>query len=262
MASVTGLSPKREQRYQERLLLRIASRFEPLYRREIASTMKELAKYPNNIGKQAEILANHGQSIQRILNNEYNVSFELFGERLLDSMLKSAGKFEVKRELPSTEVFNRQQQGWIRINGAQKVTQIVGTTEKQAMGIINEAIAEGTAEGLGERELGNLVISRINDVAGQLSTLRGRMIARTEGHNAAQASQDEAARATELPMMKEWVASGGERTRTTHSRANGQIVSMNESFNVGGESLRYPGDTRGRAEEVINCRCIVAYIPR
>ena len=62
-------------------------------------------------------------------------------------------------------------------------------------------------------------------------------------------------------MKREWVAAQGERTREDHSAANGQIVSMNQPFIVGGEELMYPGDPNGSAENVINCRCIVAYVP-
>lgn len=259
--SVTGLSTQREQQYQERLLLRLASRFEPMYRREIKRAMTELGRYPNNTGKQAEVLANHGQRLNKILTSEYNASFELFGERLLNSFMKSHRKMEVKKEIPATTLYNNQQQGWISINASRKVTQIAGTTEKQAMEIINTYLADAVADGLGERETALLIQKNIAAVGGQLSTLRARTIARTEGHNASQASQDIAARSSELPMTKEWVSSGGERTRETHSDADGQVVSMNDSFTVGGDSLMYPGDPNGSAEETINCRCIVAYIP-
>jgi uncharacterized protein with gpF-like domain len=233
-----------------------------MYRKEILKTMRLLGDNFNSIGKRAEILANHGQAVKKIISNEYNAAFQVFGGRLLDSLLKSNRDFEKKREVPATDTFDREQNLWIIQNGAAKVTQIVGTTEKQAEEIINTVTAQAVRDGLGEIQTGKLIRESINEVGGQLSRFRGRMIARTEGHNAQMASQDLAVRSTEIPMMKQWVASAGERTRDTHRDANGQIVNMNDAFEVGGEKLMYPGDQRGSAEETINCRCVAVYIPR
>lgn len=45
------------------------------------------------------------------------------------------------------------------------------------------------------------------------------------------------------------------RTRDEHSRAHGQIVGLQETFNVGGERLMYPGDPTGSPTNIINCLC-------
>lgn len=55
---------------------------------------------------------------------------------------------------------------------------------------------------------------------------------------------------------KQWVARHDERTRSTHAAANGQRVPLDQPFSVGGAALDHPGDRRGPAGEVINCRCI------
>lgn len=56
-------------------------------------------------------------------------------------------------------------------------------------------------------------------------------------------------------MVKTWVAVGDSRTRDAHKHAHGQIVDLNEAFDVGGEKLMYPGDPNGSPENIINCRC-------
>jgi uncharacterized protein with gpF-like domain len=61
-------------------------------------------------------------------------------------------------------------------------------------------------------------------------------------------------------MRREWIAASGERTRSSHNAADGQTVGMDEPFIIGGESLDYPGDPSGSADNVINCRCAVGYI--
>src|SRR6185312_12267027 len=45
---------------------------------------------------------------------------------------------------------------------------------------------------------------------------------------------------------KEWIATLDSHTRAAHYAANGQIVAQTAMFTVGGESLRCPGDPRGR----------------
>lgn len=55
--------------------------------------------------------------------------------------------------------------------------------------------------------------------------------------------------------QKEWLATADNRTRPDHRAVDGQIVPINEPFNVGGWAMQYPGDPAGPPEEVINCRC-------
>jgi len=56
---------------------------------------------------------------------------------------------------------------------------------------------------------------------------------------------------------KEWLSTMDDRVRDAHANANGQVVKINQSFSVGGEQLRYPGDPMGSAGNTISCRCTV-----
>lgn len=56
--------------------------------------------------------------------------------------------------------------------------------------------------------------------------------------------------------QKEWSAVHDGRTRMSHLLADGQRRKVDEPFDVGGAKLAYPGDPRGPADEVINCRCV------
>lgn len=56
---------------------------------------------------------------------------------------------------------------------------------------------------------------------------------------------------------KRWVSRKDDRVRPTHIHANGQIVPINGTFEVGVAQLRYPGDALGPVGETINCRCSV-----
>ena len=60
-------------------------------------------------------------------------------------------------------------------------------------------------------------------------------------------------------MLKKWVATNDERTRSNHVQANGQTVDMSEDFIVGGVQMGFAGDSKGGAKNVINCRCVIVY---
>ena len=56
---------------------------------------------------------------------------------------------------------------------------------------------------------------------------------------------------------KEWLTARDEKVREAHWAADGQIVRINEPFEVGGEALMWPGDLNGSPGNIINCRCTV-----
>ncbi|MGH3586075.1 MAG: phage minor head protein [Pseudonocardia sp.] len=55
--------------------------------------------------------------------------------------------------------------------------------------------------------------------------------------------------------FKAWLATADQRTRPTHRDADHQQTLLTSPFMVGGAPLMYPGDPRGPAQEVIQCRC-------
>lgn len=119
-----------------------------------------------------------------------------------------------------------------------------------------DSLRQGAAYGEGIPELN----TRVQTVFG-VGERRGETIARTETHGAAENTSYTAAGAVhaEQPLTKTWLATLDDRTRDTHVDADGQTVAYDESFDVGGDSLDYPGDPSGSAEEVVNCRCTVTY---
>lgn len=59
----------------------------------------------------------------------------------------------------------------------------------------------------------------------------------------------------DVAPMKVWIATDDRRTRPTHDKADQQRTLLTSTFRVGGAQLLFPGDPRGPAAEVINCRC-------
>lgn len=80
-------------------------------------------------------------------------------------------------------------------------------------------------------------------------------IARTEGHRVQCAAAMDAcheAKEKGADVLKQWDAALDARTRESHALVDGEIREVDKPFSNG---LMYPGDPRGGAAEVVNCRC-------
>lgn len=89
---------------------------------------------------------------------------------------------------------------------------------------------------------------------------RAMTVARTETIGAVnagvyRAAQLDAEQRGDLAPFKQWISTDDKRTRPTHVAADQQRTLLSEPFRVGGAPLLFPGDPRGPASEVINCRC-------
>lgn len=256
MPRLTGLSPQREQQLQERLLLQMSRKYENAYRDEIRRAMLDIGRSELR-GRFGEADQKHRENMSGILLREYTDAFDLFGNRILDAAGKRWHALERKlEEVPITEEFDRRRQAWIAQWAGTKITQVTNTTHEQVMRIVREVQAQAIAQGLGEAATARLLGEAIRESGGLLSASRSRTISRTEGHAASSAANREAAKSTGIVKQKEWAASNSERTREDHSFADGQRVSLDDAYSVGGESLMEPGDPAGSAEQVINCRCV------
>ena len=96
------------------------------------------------------------------------------------------------------------------------------------------------------------------------TTFRAARIARTETHSAASFASQEYNKkiSTQLGenLYKRWVSVSDARTRDSHARANGQVRQIDDDFQINGALMKYPGDPRGGAKNVVNCRCVVVYV--
>jgi len=143
--------------------------------------------------------------------------------------------------------------------GAQRVTLVSGTAKKTLIDITQRLMRDPEFMTLGAVERGRILRNQFN----RYSQYQSERLVRTEATAAANFATTQAAQTIFPPeqMQKEWIASFDDRTRDTHSEADGQIVMANNTFLVGGQQMMFPGDTAGGAAEVINCRCSVAYFP-
>ena len=88
------------------------------------------------------------------------------------------------------------------------------------------------------------------------NTYRNRAfaIARTETGIASSIAQHKTYRKNDV-RRKQWLSTMDDKTRASHAEANGQIVGIDEPFQVGDAELMHPLDPSGPPEEICNCRC-------
>lgn len=147
---------------------------------------------------------------------------------------------------------------WIRRHSAKRVQQISKTTARA----IRRQIIDGTRKGWSQERIAR-AIERATE--GEIGKVRARRIARTETHTAYERGSYEQAVALQkigIEIVVEWGATEDERTRPDHAAANGQVVDAGKTFTVGGEAMRFPGDPRASARQIINCRCTALYYPK
>jgi HK97 family phage portal protein len=139
-----------------------------------------------------------------------------------------------------------------------RANQLAGQVTETTYQAIRDALAAGVDAGEGI----DPIAQRIRDVFDEADSSRARLIARTEVISAYNGST--ALVGQQLPADtvagREWIAVQDDRTRADHADADGQVVGVDEPFDVGGEQLDYPGDPNGSPENICNCRCTLALL--
>ena len=188
-----------------------------------------------------QVLKDSQDNLYKILNSHYRVVIEKFGERQL-------------RNYQKQNIFEEIYQDYVRQVGATRVVAIQNSTRNIIRRVINANIGEGV----------EVIGKKIRDQGKPFNSFnryRSNTIARTETHNAASYANHKVVESLNIPdVQKRWTTTLDPRSRTTHVQANGQTVGMDEDFVVGGRQMAYPGDPRGGAGNVINCRCVLLYV--
>lgn len=126
--------------------------------------------------------------------------------------------------------------------------------------LIVREIETGIAQGQSIPDISARVQTVLTSTGSEYWPNRARTVARTETASAVNAGayagavRDAETRGDPAPF-KVWLSTDDQRVRPTHHEADGQRTLLTEPFRVGGAQLLYPGDPRGPAQEVINCRC-------
>jgi len=192
--------------------------------------------------------------IRKTLETFYRSVYEKVGRPAINSIQGKQESVRIETKDVDSE-FIRRQKEYIAENGLKKAEAISETTKRK----INRIIVNGISEGKGPRDVARGIVSSISGTGRQTARTRSIMIARTETHSAANSAMNDAIGSTGFSPIKEWGTVEDGRVRPDHEAADGQRVGFNESFSIGADTLKFPGDPRGPASQIVQCRCVLLY---
>lgn len=178
-----------------------------------------------------------------------------FAERNYNDLIKRKSIGETVKDSWLNEILN-----YMRFVAGYRIVSINKTSRARAVQLIRRALAASQEAGLGLVETRDQIVKYVGNTWADDARYRAERIARTEVMTASNRGSFIGAKATGLDLKKKWLASSDGRERATHGAANGQVVELNDPFDVGGIQMMMPGDASAPADEVINCRCVVRYI--
>ena len=147
---------------------------------------------------------------------------------------------------------------YIALNTGRKIKSMQDTT----VNIISKTIKFGVHQG----ETNTEIAKRLRKKGKTLSKFQALRIARTETLGMYNSATEASVNETGLKFDRVWSTTVDSRTRRRkkgkgfdHLMVNGQKRKQGEPFDVSGEKLDFPGDPKGSAGNIINCRCVLIY---
>lgn len=136
----------------------------------------------------------------------------------------------------------------------------MSNTPDEVYGLIVAEVERGITEGRSLDRVQADIRTILTASGGAYWRNRAMTVARTETIAAVnagvfRAAELDAEQRGDPAPFKQWISTDDKRTRPTHVAADQQRTLLREPFRVGGAPLLFPGDPRGPAAEVINCRC-------
>lgn len=159
-----------------------------------------------------------------------NFGFELYDETTVTNLIKNDPQL-----LPKWKIDQPKDYSW---------------NQKKLNRQINLGIIEG--------ESLDKIANRLSDTLVTQNFNKMRTFARTAmtgAQNSGRQIRLEEAKKLGINLKKEWMATLDAHTRINHRELDGQKVEMEESFEIKGIKIRYPGDPLAPPAMVYNCRC-------
>lgn len=180
---------------------------------------------------------------------------------------QTANQFQIKdptilTKSISADVWRTLVNAYISTIGGERITEINKFTKEYVLQRLRPILTQGIDRGLGIVDIGKLIIGDIAEYSGRFAKYRAERIARTEiigTSNWASLTSVESSGVKDR-LLKKWHVTVDGRERSAHlAMADKPAIPIDDFFDVGGEKLKYPGDPRGSAGNVIQCRCAVVY---
>lgn len=233
-------------RNQQIIQNRMIKTFVPKVYAALQSQIKEAI----HVIKAKGLYAAQGNINGSILNKEIG--------SVVTEIYHAAAKLAIRKYKPNVKAFGVNQQFIDEVIAHFKkyllenvVVPISQTTVDHIETVLREAIANGWGVDRAVAELEGSDITK----------RRARMIVRTETVKSTNFAQLAAADNEDYEMEKQWISIEDLRTRRSHSHngVDGERQDLDQPYSNG---LMHPGDPKGSAAEVINCRCTQGFFAK
>lgn len=249
------LSGKRDRRRAVEQMLRLQLSLERSMSADVAMVLKKqlsgLADDIEGRSSAATLLplldGMSGDDLRRVLMAYYRRAFDLIGKPALDTLEEQRKK--------DHSIFDVARDRFISAHAATRANGMMDVTKA----VLREILLGAVQEGLSISSIAQLIRDEIAGDGFLNAARRAFVIARTEIHTASTTAMEAAVKASGYDVVREWATVVDGRQRESHEEADGQQRGNDEAFDIGGESMAYPGDPGASAENVINCRCQILY---
>ena len=155
--------------------------------------------------------------------------------------------------------FQRTLINFLTTNEGSRITTVRQSYIQYLTQIMTKGIEEGKTMSMISTDMTKLIKSR------NFYRWQALRIARTETTAASNYAATVSSSVSGVLMDKVWISARTRRepeSHFDHYHMNQVKVPLDKPFNVSGEKLMFPGDPKGSAGNVINCRCSVAQVVR
>lgn len=169
----------------------------------------------------------------------------------------------VRKKSDEDDLWEAYLQEYARKQAGKKVVSIVKYTRRQFEAAIQEQLTIGLEQGKGTQAIADMFIRSMSREWNEDTAWRAMRIAQTEVIGASNRASYEAASQSGYMMKKIWITAPIGVAKNERHAVEGAIenkeVMINQPFIVNGVAMDCPGDDAGGPENVINCRCAIAY---
>lgn len=219
---------------------------ENLYKAQITMTISDTDMYNAYYDIYYNIGKIHGKRVGKSINNELQKDFTL-----IDFM----------------RIFEQELPYFLRNYAIQRIQLVHQSYLNVIFEMFNDRLKEGKTLKETTEEIFKVMQSP------RFYKWEAERIARTETTSAANYAAIKAGKNVGYVVEKQWISGSDARVRRKpkahfdHFEMNGKKVGINEMFvfnenTLDADMLEYAGDVRGKAGNVINCRCTVAIVPK
>ncbi len=164
-----------------------------------------------------------------------------------------------------SSIFKEGMREYLNTIGTQHIKDITDTTRKLVAKAFTDGIEAGdTTKQLAKRIESYTLGTNGSGLAGRVNVkARALMISKTESLMGSEKAKDLQIDESTYLYEKKWVKGHPKEPRETHILVSQQKpIDKDKPFIVGGVKMYYAGDSRGGAENVINCKCSTIYLPK